>query len=730
MRPSTRTWLAIVAALFVIAVATWIIILISSVPSQNPDRSDVAGEWQGYLAPVAIAVTLLGGIAAFWARGRQPGLDQDPVRTDEMLARAADQLARQSGRFWLRAAHQWGLTNVTPIAVRWRWNRGLSLPVGELFGPGEAPDSGSVLTLPEALWSRLTHHRLVVLGEPGAGKTGALILLLLHVVKGRAAITAAEDRARVPVPLLIGLRSWHPNDQSLVQFVADTMIRDYPALRGFGRDVAQRLVEDGRIQLLLDGLDEIPPEVRAGALACIDKETPGMRVILASRPKAYRDASGLSGLAHAAVIDLSPVDSAAVAEYLTQGHNSPAVRERWRRFSADLAARPTSAAAKALRTPLTLTLARATYSGRHPDGPEALTTFGESRDVTTAVIGAFFTVAYPDPKERDRALRWLGWIARNVGSGGDIRWWDVPRWVPAARFRVAARWLLCGTGAIIGALALLVAGEHRLQIKLDDHLLSGVTTAVLLGAAMGIVLGWLSSGPLIAKRTTAKNGPANPAIRCPHPGEFVSMLGAGLGTAALGGVISWYVGLAARDFFAGHPVAVLSPAWGAAGGFVIGFVGLLASRWAKPSEELEAVTPLGAYRSDLIASVIVPVITGVVLGSIAGVSALSRVSDHLALLRGLSTGLITMVLSWLAGSAVSAVRLTELILLFTTRHRVRFLRLFEDAARRDVLRQTGAVYRFRHAALQEHLASLASARDRRSSGAEDVTSGATTERPS
>jgi hypothetical protein len=57
-----------------------------------------------------------------------------------------------------------------------------------------------------------------------------------------------------------------------------------------------------------------------------------------------------------------------------------------------------------------------------------------------------------------------------------------------------------------------------------------------------------------------------------------------------------------------------------------------------------------------------------------------------------------------AGGAGSAARLAELFLSRHRRNRIDFLGLLEDAFDRQVLRQAGAAYQFRHAALQVHLA--------------------------
>ena len=58
----------------------------------------------------------------------------------------------------------------------------------------------------------------------------------------------------------------------------------------------------------------------------------------------------------------------------------------------------------------------------------------------------------------------------------------------------------------------------------------------------------------------------------------------------------------------------------------------------------------------------------------------------------------------MARGQVPIVRLTELVLTCQGRGRVHVLRLMKDAFDRQVLRQAGTVYQFRHAALQDRLA--------------------------
>ncbi|MGH3931464.1 MAG: hypothetical protein ACRDTF_16010, partial [Pseudonocardiaceae bacterium] len=73
---------------------------------------------------------------------------------------------------------------------------------------------------------------------------------------------------------------------------------------------------------------------------------------------------------------------------------------------------------------------------------------------------------------------------------------------------------------------------------------------------------------------------------------------------------------------------------------------------------------------------------------------------------GLAFGLTFGLTFGLVGSSARMVGFTQLILVITGAGRVNLIGLLEGAHHRQVLRQAGAVYQFRHAELQEYLAKI------------------------
>jgi hypothetical protein len=313
--------------------------------------------------------------------------------------------------------------------------------------------------------------RLVLLGGAGAGKTSVMILLLLRALRERDEMSGTRRR-RAPVPVWVTLSGWDPTTQSLLGWVSDVVERDHPALRRaeiFGPDPLATLwrsgIDDGgRVVLFLDGLDEMPPPVRARALARIDDETAGRPVVLTSREAAYREAVAApeyrdSGSARLDVFELTigSVSFEQAMRYLTR--DQPRDRRKvWDAFVASLRAQRGAVAPDVWSTPLSLSLVRNAY--RRGDPSDLLTTLRAAQLADgTAVLRALqerlLTETYRDPAEREHATHWLGWIARHMTAEGrtDLEWWEIPRWV--SRRAIAMRRATVAATAAIGAFAVL-----------------------------------------------------------------------------------------------------------------------------------------------------------------------------------------------------------------------------------------------------------------------------------
>jgi hypothetical protein len=569
---------------------------------------------------------------------------------------------------------------------------------------GEGGDIAGVL-------ARVPTGRLVVLGGPGAGKTMLLVRLVLDLL--------ARRNPRERVPFLVSLASWSPAGENLRAWLAAQMIRDHPALAapvltgGLVTSRAQALLDRGLILPVLDGLDEVPEGTWGAALTSInDALRPGEAVVVSCRSSMYTGAArppyGLPvTLRGAAVVELSAVDAVAARQYL---HYNAGDMSRW---APVLTALGTSTpVGQALMTPLMLSLARVIYNprpGEYAGGlrdPADLCAPGmTSREmVEQHLLDGFISAAYrnvPGRADRHRyactassAERWLAFLARHLeytAAGPDFAWWHLERAMPRTVSAIAA-----AAGAALGA-GLTVAVTAGSTAGLMTRLVAALATGLITGLAI-----WLA-GHTPNRPMTGVGWSLRPAIRSGQLRDAwrtkrIRTSGL-LAVAAFpaGAVFTWLVfGLA------------VEPAWLVIGLFTMGVYGMygdlaeVASPQAVLVRDRSCLLPLGLTAMTFAAA------AGFLLGTACGRAfrPLAGAANSPAL--GVAAGLVFGVIGTLGfGMVAAAAPRWEIARGWLALRQVlpwRLMNFLEDAHQRGVLRQAGAVYQFRHVALQHRLA--------------------------
>jgi hypothetical protein len=698
VRPFLRIALALGASVVVAASAAAVILRIQS--STNP--VDTATVYSGDLAAAGIAVTLLLAIGTWWYKGHRRSAPR--VGTAEQVAAAAERLMEVMGDRWRREVAIRRIVTPTPAMVRWRWaadevtasRLDIATPPAPGTGPAPLPDSGEphellstgvVTRLHDELYARLPHGRMAIVGGPGAGKTGAMILLLLAALDYRASLEGGQ-RARVPVPVWLTMGRWDPVTTSLQDWAVEAMERDHPALRAaeYGLNAARELLRGGRVALFLDGLDEMPEDVRAHAVKRVDDEARGLRVVVTSRIAEFQQALRSGRLDNTAVIELRPVRPEAAASYLLQGQ-AGSDRERWNRLGAYLAHHPGSVAARALDNPLTLSAARDTYKNQDPMLLTDTARFPTTHAVRQHLFNQLLVTAYPDERQRGHATRWLAWIACRLGSSRDLSWWEIPGWVPLWKLRVSF-------GCIGGLLFGLAAGLTAAHV-------AGWKTGLLAGVPAGWIFG-IGVAALLHNRGFERY-PRAFVPRLPRLRELGWILLGGLIGGLVIGFTVWLAAALAVSLGAGlgvraGPGLVFAFAAGYIFGLAIGLALGFGYFCTIPVAASPSATAVGTYRADRRTSGIAALVIGVVAGVLVG--------SAFGFIPGLVTGLGAGLFAALIAVQVPVVKLTEIILRFEVGSSISFQRTLEDALDRQLLRQAGTVYQFRHAALQDHLAAM------------------------
>ncbi|NKE62741.1 hypothetical protein FXN61_40885 [Lentzea sp. PSKA42] len=331
------------------------------------------------------------------------------AREDTPLRRAARELAAAVRRQWTTEAENRALRQPAPLRVRFSGSH------------------GDVRDVP-GMFRGLERRQLVVLGEPGAGKTVAALLLTLELLE--------HPRDAEPVPILLSATSWDPTTEHLDTWAARRLDEDYPALRNvraYGKNAAARFVAEGLVMIVVDGLDELPSHLHAAALDGLNRAV-GMRpVVVTCRSAEYHAAVTSFGtfLSGAAVVELAPVSSAGVSAYLGEARWTPVIT----------ALRRPGPVAEALSSPLMVYLARTIYQAPQTD-PAELLRFGTRDDVEQHLVRAYLPAVYerrpqavgPYRSVRThawplaRAFDWLRYLA--VRPGQDFEWWHLTAAVP------------------------------------------------------------------------------------------------------------------------------------------------------------------------------------------------------------------------------------------------------------------------------------------------------------
>jgi hypothetical protein len=703
-----RTVLVLVGA----AVVAYAVFVIRKVQSSS-NQVNTAAVYTGYLTVLLLVVAVPPLLIGWWGKSRAETADH--AVTSVRLDAAADRLANQMMDRWRQEASQRRIITPAPATVRWRWAaeeiapRRVEVasppvpgtgppPLPELGEPGELLQSGVVTHLHDEMYAKLPHGRLILIGGPGAGKTAAMILLLLAALARRASLDS-DRRSRVPVPAWLTLSTWNSATTTLYEWAIATINRDHPALLApdYGPDAAGELLRSGRVALFLDGLDELPKQLRAQALQRLNGEARGLRVVITSRPEEYEDTLEMSSLENTAVIELRPVGPADAAAYLLHGQTGVS-RQRWEQVGTYLKYHPESTAAMAMNNPLNLSLARDTYLGQSPTELTDSQKFATVEAIHENLVDRVLITAYPDERQRTQVTQWLSWVAQHMGTSRELPWWDIPTWVPPWQLRLV-RGLAVGIAAGLGiGLGIAEPGPEvqssALAIGFGAGGFAGIIAAIVIGGRSGFRFG-------------LSREPHTLVPHWPRAAELRQALWAGLKTALAVGLVAGltvgFTGVFSGDIAGGVSFGLL---FGLLTGLAVGFIATVLNVWVTPIASSPSATPADTYRADSRTSLLYGLAIGIFFA--ASFAYPYRPRDILyspaTLLIGLGFGL--------AVGQVPEVKFTELVLAFQHiltghgRSRARFRRLLEDAYNRQLLRQAGAFYQFRHAALQDRLATM------------------------
>ena len=591
---------------------------------RSPHRADLEG-----FAGLAISAA---GIAAGWIVWvwRHKGSPGSGGVSGQELGRLADLLAGAVDQEWTRAAGERGLLEPEPIPVRWQRpavpfagpvaaavasTRFAPLP-GLAAAGAQRLRSGQVSELHE-VYGGLGSGRLVIAGGPGSGKSSAAVLLILAALRHRRSVPE-KVRPEVPVPVMFTLHGWDPGSQRARDWLAERLWRTYPLFAGKqGAGAARGMLDEGRIAVILDGLDEIPEDLRPTVLRALSQQAT-FRLVLLTRSAEMAGAAARATLQGAAAIELQDIGPGAAVSYLTRTQLDPPPHG-WQELTSRLRREPGGPLAQALNNPLMLTLVRDTY--RATDDVAELLGLRDaaghpasSEDIAGHLLDRVLPAAYtPQPGQppprydlptAERALRRIATRMNNDGTR-DLQWWRVPAWAHAAP-RVIATWLGAGlVGGLVAGLARLALPEARSWNALLPFALEyGTVAAIVAGIALG-------RGDKIPKR----RAPVRWRQLFRRRPLAVGLLA---GIVAGTGVVGLLAGLAEGHGVVLFPLKIWLPTGFAAG--LVAWLGAgLVAGMSRPGTDIASpLSPVSSWRSDRAFGLVAGLVVGLGLATWLG----------------------------------------------------------------------------------------------------------------
>jgi hypothetical protein len=310
------------------------------------------------------------------------------------------QLAESVRQFWIagvleRSVHEAGMIELRKEsiadAVQHPWERILELPGQPARSLAAEQAVGEIFTE--------TGRALLILGEPGAGKTMTLLELARELLK-----EFDTDVTRA-APVVLNLSTWKARHRSLATWIEGELQSKYfvPARR------TREWLGGSRLLLLLDGLDEVAPESRAACVRAINdfiEHTGVPGIAVCSRLREYtalRERLTLSG-----AVCLQPLTAEQIDSYLEHGGSQlAAVRGviKEDRVLQDLAG-----------SPLMLSVISLAYQGLPAEavsGQLGASAESRRRHLFDTYITRMFQRAgkAPDVFPEARTRLWLTWLA-------------------------------------------------------------------------------------------------------------------------------------------------------------------------------------------------------------------------------------------------------------------------------------------------------------------------------
>jgi ATP-dependent Clp protease adapter protein ClpS/energy-coupling factor transporter ATP-binding protein EcfA2 len=512
---------------------------------------------------------------------------------------------------------------------------------------------------------------LVILGEPGSGKTTSLLELTRYLIED------AEQDIQQPVPAVFNLSSWVDEKQPISDWLVEELHTQYH----IPKQIGQIWVATEQLMPMLDGLDEVREQLRPSCVRALNEfcqEYGRAEIVVCSRLRDY-EAQG-ERLQFQSAIYLMPLSPEQIQQYLADaGSGMAAVKTA---LDQDAALR------ELVTTPLMLSIITLAYQGISvEDLPGFNSTPERRKHLFNAYIQRMLTRRLPAKQHSiAQSLHWLSqiayrmsqqsqtlllieriqpsWLKINLESGPALPFLGTGKRKPKA-YRTYTLGMQLVTGLIWG---LIIAASAGQIVEPVSGLISGIVGGIIIGLS-------------------AKLEPIKPVDSLKWSWDNVKKW---LPFGVIGGVSGWLSG-------------------GLVWGLVVGLSGALISGIIGSAVETTMVPNQGIWQSLKNAITFGMMGAGLCLIGGAGLaSAVLRPDLYVLSLSTFTAGIVGLFLGFSKGGTACIQHLILRLILFKNGTAPWNLARFLDwAAERTFLQKVGGGYIFTHRLLQEHFAALA-----------------------
>ncbi|MEW6495595.1 MAG: AAA-like domain-containing protein [Cyanobacteriota bacterium] len=315
---------------------------------------------------------------------------------------------------------------------------------------------------------------LLILGEPGSGKTTTLLELT------RDLIDRAEQDVNLPMPVVLNLSSWRGGKQTITDWLVQELNSQYQVPKQTGSD----WVRNGQLLLLLDGLDEVRGNIRDACVQALNQfhaQHGNTEIVVCSRIKDYE---ALKHRLHfQAAIYVQPLSSEQIQHYL---------KSIGTQLSAISTTLQTDTQLQELaKSPLMLNIITLAYQGMSIEDLPSMNLEERRQHLFNAYIERMFNRRGVDSLyPKSLAKRWLIWLAQKMVQESQTVFL-IERIQPSWLETKQQKWMYCIGVGLIGGLIIGLGGGLNLGrlFGLNIGLIAGLILGLGGGLIAGLILG-------------------------------------------------------------------------------------------------------------------------------------------------------------------------------------------------------------------------------------------------